>query len=57
MIAKAKAMLAGESFPFRVTVDDPAGNSWIAPDLHDGVGKWEKREYERTPEQNSELGL
>ncbi|KAL1896772.1 nucleolar zinc-finger protein [Sporothrix stenoceras] len=57
VITKAKAMLAGESFPFRVSLDDPAGNSWIAPDLHDGVGKWEKREYLRTAEQNTALGL
>ncbi|EPE05286.1 zinc finger protein zpr1 [Ophiostoma piceae UAMH 11346] len=57
VIAKARAMLAGESFPFRFSLDDPAGNSWIAPDLHDGVGKWEKREYLRTSEQNQSLGL
>ncbi|CAK7239073.1 MAG: nucleolar zinc-finger protein [Sporothrix thermara] len=57
VITKAKAMLAGESFPFRVSLDDPAGNSWIAPDLRDGVGKWEKREYLRTKEQNEALGL
>lgn len=57
IIAKGRAMLAGESFPFRVYVDDPAGNSFIAPDLKDGVGKWEKREYPRTSEQNAALGL
>lgn len=57
IIDKGKAMLAGDSFPFRVSLDDPAGNSWIAPDLRDGVGKWEKREYTRTPEQNAALGL
>ncbi|KAJ4150323.1 hypothetical protein LMH87_011077 [Akanthomyces muscarius] len=57
LIAKGRAMLAGESFPFRVYVDDPAGNSFIAPDLKDGVGKWEKREYPRTSEQNAALGL
>ena len=57
IIAKGRAMLAGDSFPFRFYVDDPAGNSFIAPDLKDGVGKWEKREYTRTPEQNAALGL
>ncbi|KAM0469489.1 hypothetical protein ACHAPX_010429 [Trichoderma viride] len=57
IINKAKAMLAGESFPFRVYVDDPAGNSFIAPDLKDGVGKWEKHEFARTAEQNQALGL
>jgi zinc finger protein len=57
VIAKGRKMLAGESFPFRLAVDDPAGNSFIAPDPRDGVGKWEKREYLRTPEQNAFLGL
>lgn len=57
IIAKGRAMLLGETFPFRVFVDDPAGNSFIAPDLKDGVGKWEKHEYLRTPEQNAALGL
>ncbi|KIL85613.1 zinc finger protein [Fusarium avenaceum] len=57
IIAKGRAMLNGESFPFRVWLDDPAGNSFIAPDLKDGVGKWEKHEYARTPEQNAALGI
>lgn len=57
IIAKGRAMLAGEAFPFRMYVDDPAGNSFISPDLKDGVGKWEKREFVRTPEQNAALGL
>lgn len=57
ILAKGKKMLEGEAFPFRVTVDDPAGNSFISPDMRDGVGKWEKREYLRTPEQNAALGL
>ncbi|KAM5342989.1 hypothetical protein ACJ41O_013955 [Fusarium nematophilum] len=57
VVAKGRAMLLGDSFPFRVWVDDPAGNSFIAPDLKDGVGKWEKHEYARTAEQNASLGL
>lgn len=57
IIAKGRAMLLGDSFPFRLYVDDPAGNSFIAPDLKDGVGKWEKHEYARTAEQNAALGL
>ncbi|OLN92002.1 Zinc finger protein ZPR1 [Colletotrichum chlorophyti] len=57
IIQKGRAMLDGNSFPFRVTVDDPAGNSFITPDLKDGVGKWEKHEYIRTPEQNEALGI
>lgn len=57
IIAKGRSMLAGDAFPFRFFVDDPAGNSFIAPDPKDGVGKWEKREYARTSEQNASLGL
>ncbi|KAI1388996.1 zinc finger protein zpr1 [Hypoxylon trugodes] len=57
IIEKGRAMLAGEAFPFRLSVDDPAGNSWITPNMRDGVGKWEKHEYIRTPEQNEALGL
>jgi zinc finger protein len=57
IIAKGREMLAGNAFPFRLSIDDPTGNSFIEPDLHDGVGKWEKREYLRTREQNEALGL
>jgi zinc finger protein len=57
IIDKGRAMLAGAGFPFRVAIDDPAGNSFIAPDPRDGVGKWEKREYLRNSEQNEMLGL
>jgi zinc finger protein len=57
IITKGRAMLAGQGFPFRVSVDDPSGNSWIAPDMKDGVGKWAKRDYIRTPDQNESLGL
>jgi len=57
IIAKGRKMLAGEAFPFRVSLDDPAGNSWIEPDQKDGVGKWSRVEYARTPEQNEALGL
>lgn len=57
LITKGRAMIAGDAFPFRFYIDDPAGNSFIAPDLKDGVGKWEKREFVRTAEQNAALGL
>lgn len=57
IIKRGRAMLAGDAFPFRLSVDDPAGNSWITPNMRDGVGKWEKRDYVRTPEQNEALGL
>lgn len=57
IIAKGRTMIAGESFPFRLSLDDPAGNSWIEPDQKDSVGKLSKVEYPRTPEQNEALGL
>lgn len=57
IITKGRSMLAGENLPLRVTVDDPAGNSWIEPDHKDGVGKIQKVEYARTEEQNEALGL
>jgi zinc finger protein len=57
VLAKGRDMIAGKSFPFRVTLDDPAGNSWIEPDQKDGVGKWKKVEYSRTPQQNEDLGI
>ena len=57
IVAKGRKMIAGESFPFRLSLDDPAGNSWIEPDQKDGVGKWSKVEYARTAEQNEALGL
>ena len=57
IVAKGRKMIAGESFPFRLSMDDPAGNSWIEPDQKDGVGKWSKIEYARTAEQNEALGL
>lgn len=57
ILAKGRKMIAGEAFPFRLALDDCAGNSWIEPDQKDGVGKLARVEYSRTPEQNEELGL
>ncbi|TVY49942.1 Zinc finger protein [Lachnellula occidentalis] len=57
IVARGKKMIAGEGFPFRLSLDDPSGNSWIEPDQKDGVGKWSKVEYARTAEQNESLGL
>lgn len=48
----------GEGYPFTITLDDPAGNSWIEPAPQDDLTKKYKRtEYARTPEQNAGLGL
>ncbi|PHH73856.1 hypothetical protein CDD80_3529 [Ophiocordyceps camponoti-rufipedis] len=57
IISKGHAMLAGTAFPFRLSIDDPTGNSFISPDLKDGIGKWQKREYPRSADQNAALGL
>jgi zinc finger protein len=57
IVTKGRQMIAGRSFPFRLLLDDPAGNSWIEPDQKDGVGKLSRVEYARTPEQNEALGL
>jgi zinc finger protein len=57
LVKNGRKMIAGESFPFRLALDDPAGNSWIEPDQKDGVGKLSKVEYPRTEEQNEALGL
>ncbi|KAI5779287.1 ZPR1 zinc-finger domain-containing protein [Geopyxis carbonaria] len=56
-IARGRALLAGAAFPFTVTVDDPAGNSWIEPQPGDARGKWARTDYNRTPAQNEALAL
>lgn len=57
VIATLTDMTEGKKFPFMVSVDDPSGNSWIEPKPGDAAGKWAKSEYNRTPQQNAELGL
>jgi zinc finger protein len=50
-------MVAGNRFPFMISVDDPSGNSWFEPRPGDAAGKWAKVDYNRTPAQNAALGL
>ena len=52
-------MLNGARFPFTVTLDDSAGNSWIEPSPPDPTAKgmYVHKQYPRTPEQNAALGL
>lgn len=57
IIQDGRKMISGERFPFRIALDDPAGNSWIEPDQKDGVGKLSRVEYARSEEQNEALGL
>lgn len=47
----------GNSYPFTITLDDPAGNSWIEPAPQDDAKKIIRTEYARTLEQNASLGL
>jgi hypothetical protein len=46
-----------DAFPFSISLDDPTGNSWIAPNTTDRGNKYTRREYPRTHEQNEELGI
>jgi zinc finger protein len=57
IITSLKSMVAGTKFPFTVTADDPAGNSWIQRDPSDTRGKHVRTDYARTAEQNTSLGL
>ncbi|CAE6512162.1 unnamed protein product [Rhizoctonia solani] len=43
--------------PFTVQLDDPAGNSWIEFYGSMQDPKWSMRQYERTPEQNTAIGI
>jgi zinc finger protein len=58
IIEKIGKMLNGEAFPFTISLDDPTGNSWIAPTAHDqGKSKYRRRDYPRTRQENEELGI
>lgn len=50
-------MIQGMVFPFTVSLEDPAGNSWLEPSLADTLGTFIRTEYDRTAEQNAALGL
>jgi zinc finger protein ZPR1 len=57
IIKQLKEMVEGRKFPFSITVNDPAGNSWVEPSPSDSHGKLLKSDYPRTSEQNIALGL
>ena len=57
IVEKLEGMLEGKSYPFAVSLDDPTGNSWIAPSPDDKGNKYKRHNYPRTHEQNEELGL
>ncbi|GMF82746.1 unnamed protein product [[Candida] boidinii] len=45
------------TLPLTLTIDDPSGNSWIEYVPGEATHKWAHAEYNRTPEQNVQLGL
>ena len=57
VILPLTAMFTGHGYPFTITLDDPAGNSWIEPHMKDGAKKYLRTDYPRTSEQNALLGL
>jgi zinc finger protein len=57
VIQKLTKMTEGSAFPFTISLDDPSGNSWIAPAPHDEGTKYKRQDYPRTREQNEELGI
>ncbi|KAI9696348.1 MAG: nucleolar zinc-finger protein [Bogoriella megaspora] len=57
IITSLEEMSIGAGLPFTISVDDPAGNSWIEPSTADGSGKYTKQEYDRSSAQNAALGL
>ncbi|KAL9622557.1 MAG: hypothetical protein Q9160_003054 [Pyrenula sp. 1 TL-2023] len=57
MIEKLVSMQRSKTFPFTISLDDPAGNSVIQPSTLDPRGKYIRQEYPRTHEQNVKLGI
>ncbi|MCJ1472522.1 nucleolar zinc-finger protein [Lambiella insularis] len=50
-------LMMGRGYPYTITLDDPAGNSWIEPSPLDAGGKYNRTEYARSLQQNADLGL
>jgi zinc finger protein len=57
VIATIKQLSSGEKLPFKLTMDDPAGNSSIEPPVVLSAGKYSRNEYPRSAAQNEALGL
>ncbi|BAE58799.1 ZPR1 zinc-finger domain-containing protein [Aspergillus flavus] len=57
IIENLQKILNRDGFPFTVSLDDPTGNSWIAPTINDTGNNYKRRDYPRTHEQNEELGI
>ena len=57
ILVKLIKMLSCASFPIKVSIDDPSGNSFIEPSPEDKNDKYTRKDYLRTHEQNVALGL
>lgn len=57
IITTLNRMASGEHLPFTITINDPAGNSWIEFSPDDSTNKYFRHEYARSAEQNAALGL
>ncbi|KAL2830546.1 ZPR1 zinc-finger domain-containing protein [Aspergillus cavernicola] len=57
IINNLQKILDREGFPFSISLDDPTGNSWIAPTTQDTGRSYKRRDYPRTHEQNEALGI
>ncbi|KAL5343529.1 ZPR1 zinc-finger domain-containing protein [Aspergillus crustosus] len=57
IIDNLQKILDREGYPFTISLDDPTGNSWIAPTTQDTGRKYRRRDYPRTHEQNEALGI
>jgi zinc finger protein len=57
VISSIAMIIARQRFPCTITLDDPAGNSWIEPSTQDGTSKYVRTEYPRSVQQNEALGL
>lgn len=57
VIRSINSYASAYTLPFTISVDDPAGNSWIEPSPSDARGKYVRTDYNRTAEQNAALGL
>lgn len=54
---KLTEVIEGRALPLTVTVDDPAGNSWVEYVPGEPAHKWSHIEYFRTQAQNAALGV
>ncbi|OXV08056.1 hypothetical protein Egran_04180 [Elaphomyces granulatus] len=57
ILQKLGQILNCKAFPFTISLDDPSGNSWIAPAPGDKGSKYRRKDYPRTHEQNEALGI